>query len=76
VSAMTIRLFQKEDLEPLVEIVKATDVFRPEEVAVARELLEITAEQPGQIDYVIYTSVDENGIVRGYYCIRFILDRC
>lgn len=68
-SAMTIRLFRKEDLEPLVEIVKATDVFRPEEVAVARELMEIAAGQPGQKDYVIYTSVDASGIVRGYYCI-------
>lgn len=66
---MTIRLFQKEDLEQLVEIVKATDVFRPEEVAIARELMEVVAEQPGQKDYVIYTSVDEGGIVRGYYCI-------
>jgi ribosomal protein S18 acetylase RimI-like enzyme len=66
---MAIRPFQKEDLEPLVEIVKATNVFREEEIEVARELMEIVAEDEDQKDYVIYTYVDENAVVRGYYCI-------
>jgi ribosomal protein S18 acetylase RimI-like enzyme len=66
---MAIRPFRKEDLAPLVEIVKATDVFRPEEVDVARELMEVVAEQPGQKDYVIATHEDESGVLRGYYCI-------
>jgi ribosomal protein S18 acetylase RimI-like enzyme len=66
---MPIRPFRKEDLEPLVELVKATDVFRPEEVEVARELMEVVADQPGQQDYVISTHEDENGTIRGYYCI-------
>ena len=66
---MPIRPFRKEDLEPLVELVKATDVFRPEEVDVARELMEVVADQPGQQDYVISTHVDENGAIQGYYCI-------
>ena len=66
---MAIRPFLMEDLEPLVAIVQATDVFRPEEIAVARELMEVVTEQPGQKDYVIATFVDEGGIVRGYYCI-------
>ena len=66
---MAIRPFHKADLEPLVEIVKATDVFRPEEVDVARELMDVVAERPGQKDYVISTYEDEAGIIRGYYCI-------
>ena len=66
---MAIRLFQKEDLEPLVEIVKATNVFREEEIDVARELMEIVAEDKDQKDYVIYSYVDEQSVVRGYYCI-------
>ncbi|HTY36995.1 MAG TPA: GNAT family N-acetyltransferase [Bacteroidota bacterium] len=66
---MPIRQFRSEDLEPLVEIVKATDVFRPEEVEVAQELMEIVAGQPDQKDYVIAVFEDEQGTLRGYYCI-------
>ena len=66
---MPIRPFRIEDLEPLVEIVKATDVFRPEEVDVARELMEVAVERPDQRDYIIATYVDEQNTVRGYYCI-------
>ncbi len=66
---MTIRPFRKEDLQPLVELVQATNVFREEEVAVARELMEIVAEDRDQKDYTIATSVDENDTVRGYYCV-------
>ena len=66
---MTIRPFQKEDLQPLVQLVQATDVFREEEVAIARELMEIVAEDKDQKDYVIATSVDESNTVRGYYCV-------
>lgn len=66
---MAIRPFRNGDIEPLVEIVKATDVFRPEEVEVAQELMEVVAKQPGQKDYVISTLEDESGTIRGYYCI-------
>jgi ribosomal protein S18 acetylase RimI-like enzyme len=67
--AMAIRPFRKEDLQPLVELVQATKVFREEEVAVARELMEIVAEDKDQKDYVIATYADENNAVRGYYCV-------
>jgi ribosomal protein S18 acetylase RimI-like enzyme len=66
---MPIRPFQKGDLQPLIEIVKATNVFRDEEIDVAHELMEIVAEQMDQKDYTIYTYVDESDTVRGYYCI-------
>lgn len=66
---MAIHPFHKDHLEPLVDIVKATDVFRPDEVEVARELMEVVADRPGQQDYVIATYVDEQNVIRGYYCI-------
>jgi ribosomal protein S18 acetylase RimI-like enzyme len=68
---MPIRPFEKQDLEPLVELVRATKVFRDEEIDVARELMEIVAEEKDQKDYVIYTYVDESNVVRGYYCLGF-----
>jgi ribosomal protein S18 acetylase RimI-like enzyme len=67
--AMAIRPFQKEDVHPLVELIQATKVFREEEVAVARELMEIVAEDKDQKDYVIATYADENNTVLGYYCV-------
>lgn len=66
---MAIRPFRKEDVEPLVELVQATQVFREEEIDVARELMEIVAEVRDQKDYVIATYADETGVVRGYYCV-------
>lgn len=66
---MPIRPFQKQDLEPLAAIVRATNVFREEEIAVARELMEIVAEEKDQKDYIIGTYVDDQDTVRGYYCI-------
>ena len=66
---LVIRPFLKEDLGPLVELVRATKVFREEEVDVARELMQVVADKPDQKDYVIFTSVDESGAPNGYYCI-------
>jgi ribosomal protein S18 acetylase RimI-like enzyme len=64
-----IRPFRKEDIAPLVEILRATSVFRPEEIAVAIELMEIVVDEPRQQDYIMYTAVDEGETVRGYYCV-------
>jgi ribosomal protein S18 acetylase RimI-like enzyme len=66
---MPIRPFQKEDLQPIVEILRATDVFKEEEIVVAVELMQIVAEEKDQQDYVIYTFVDDANSVRGYYCV-------
>ncbi|MGH2566704.1 MAG: GNAT family N-acetyltransferase [Bacteroidota bacterium] len=66
---MLIRSFQKEDIQPLIEILRATGAFRPEEIEVAVELMNIVVEEPQQQDYIMYTAVDEAGVVRGYYCV-------
>lgn len=66
---MVIRPFHKEDIRPLQDIIRATGVFKEEEVAVAVELMEIVPEEKEQSDYVLFTAVDDANIVRGYYCI-------
>ena len=66
---MPIRKFEKGDLQPLSEIVKATNVFRPEEIEVAVELMEIAIDNPDDKDYLLRTYVDDAQAVQGYYCV-------
>jgi ribosomal protein S18 acetylase RimI-like enzyme len=66
---MSIRPFQKEDIQPLLAILRATDMFREEEIGVALELMEIVAEEKDQKDYASCTFVDDSNTVRGYYCV-------
>lgn len=66
---MTVRPFVREDIGPLKVILEATGVFRPEEIEVAVELMEIVVEEPEQQDYLMYTGVDDTGHVQGYYCV-------
>ena len=65
---MPIRTFEHRDLQPLAEIVRATNVFKPEEIEVAIELMQIVIDDPKQNDYLLYTYEDELGVVLGYYC--------
>jgi ribosomal protein S18 acetylase RimI-like enzyme len=64
-----IRKFEKADITSLAEIVRATKVFHEEEVDVAIELMEIAANEKDQKDYLLYSSVDESGVLQGYYCV-------
>ncbi len=66
---MHIRKFESRDLEAIVNIVKATKVFRDDEVNVARELLEIAANNPEQKDYIIYVAENSHNTILGYYCV-------
>lgn len=66
---MAIRPFVKEDIPALKEILLSTNVFRNEEIEVAVELMEIVTEEPHQLDYIMFTYVDEKNTVGGYYCI-------
>jgi ribosomal protein S18 acetylase RimI-like enzyme len=67
-NGMPIRKFEKEDMKPLEEIVRATGVFREEEVDVAVELMDIAANDKEQKDYFLFSYVDEDGTIQGYYC--------
>lgn len=66
---MPIRSLVESDIEPLKTILEQTDVFREDEIEVAVELMELVVSDPKQEDYMIYTSLEENGTVDGYYCI-------
>lgn len=63
-----IRPFVASDREPLRKLIEATNVFRPEEVDMAVELMDEAIDDPHQQDYVLATYVDEVEVVRGYYC--------
>jgi len=66
---MSVRPFAKEDIQPLKEILSATGVFKKEEIDVAVELMEIVIEEPHQRDYLMFTGVDHEENVSGYYCV-------
>jgi ribosomal protein S18 acetylase RimI-like enzyme len=64
---MLIRELERKDVEPLREILVATNVFREEEIEVAIELMEGTLGNTE--DYVQRTIVDDGNNVQGYYCM-------
>jgi ribosomal protein S18 acetylase RimI-like enzyme len=66
---MPIRKFERGDVAELTEIVRATKVFRDEEVDVAVELMEIAANDKDQKEYFLYSYVDDSGKLQGYYCV-------
>ncbi len=66
---MPVRPFAEKDREPLRAIIEATNVFKPEEVEVALELMDAGIADPTQEDYILRTHVDDDGTVRGYYCV-------
>ncbi len=66
---MSIRLLQREDKEPIENLLRATDVFSEEEIDVAIELIQICLEDEHQKDYEIFSSVDSEQRVAGYVCI-------
>jgi len=67
-NSMPIRKFEKEDIKPLEEIVRATGVFREEEIGVAVELMDIAASDKDQKEYFLFSYVDDTGTLQGYYC--------
>jgi len=66
---ITIRKLQRDDKEPIRQIIEETDVFTNEEVAIAIELIEIFLDDPKQQDYDLYTAVTENSEIAGYVCL-------
>ncbi len=61
-----IRTMTAADKAPVMDLIRATGFFRPDEVAVAEELIDIYLGQPGQRDYGIVVSLDDGGRVAGY----------
>jgi ribosomal protein S18 acetylase RimI-like enzyme len=56
----------KADRQPVLELIRATGFFTPDEVKVAEELIDIYLQQPDQRDYFIVVVENEQGRVAGY----------
>lgn len=61
-----VRPLTNADRELVMDIIKATRFFVPDEIKVAEELIDIYLSQPGQQDYQIVVAEDGNGKVTGY----------
>ncbi len=64
----TVRPLRISDREALLTLLRETEVFSEEELAIALELIDAVLDRPEQTDYII--NVFDNGIAPlGYYCI-------
>jgi ribosomal protein S18 acetylase RimI-like enzyme len=61
-----VRPLTNADRELVIDIIKATRFFVPDEIKVAEELIDIYLSQPGQQDYQIVVAEDGKGKVTGY----------
>ncbi|NWF55187.1 MAG: GNAT family N-acetyltransferase [Syntrophaceae bacterium] len=65
---MKIRRIQPQDRPGLKTLLHAQSHFRPEEIRVALELIDIALAQPGEEDYMILCAEGGDGTVQGYIC--------
>lgn len=63
-----VRPLKHGDREPLRQLLIETDVFTPDEIEIALELIDTAFEKPEQEDYIVNV-YDDGGEVLGYYCI-------
>jgi GNAT superfamily N-acetyltransferase len=61
-----VRPLTREDRRTVLDIIRTTAIFIPEEVELARELIDVYLDQPGQKDYLIVVVEDGDGRVVGY----------
>jgi len=64
---VTLTPAREPDLPALLGMLERTGVFRPAEVEVAREVLDIYFHKPGQRDYQVYTA-SRAGAPVGWVC--------
>jgi ribosomal protein S18 acetylase RimI-like enzyme len=57
---------RREDRRAVLDIIQTTEMFTPDEVTVARELIDIYLDQPQQRDYCLVVAENEDGRVVGY----------
>ncbi len=66
---MTIRPFTEQDRAPVLELIRLTGMFTPDEERVAAEIIEVFLTQPGQRDYCIeVVEPNDGGGVAGFVC--------
>ena len=63
-----IRPIEAADREPIRELIAGTGVFKPFEVDVAMELVDIALTQKDQEDYRPFVLVEDDGTVAAYAC--------
>lgn len=65
---MKIRGIEKKDRPALKAILKAQEHFKPSEIQVALEIIDLALTQPNQGDYSIRVAEGEDGEILGYIC--------
>ncbi len=65
---MRIRAIERKDRPHLLAILQAQEHFKPQEITVALELIDIALEQARQEDYHIRCLETPEGRVQGYVC--------
>jgi GNAT superfamily N-acetyltransferase len=63
-----LRPLEPADRSQILTLLRGTEVFTDDEIAIARELIDCALEKDGQEDYII-TSYADGGAVLGYYCL-------
>ncbi|MCK5572353.1 MAG: GNAT family N-acetyltransferase [Bacteroidetes bacterium] len=66
--SLRIRPLEPADRSQILTLLRGTEVFTDDEIAIARELIDCVFEKEGQEDYIIH-SYDDGGTVLGYYCL-------
>lgn len=66
-SDVTLTPTREQERAAIGSILVRCGVFRPEEVAVAVEVLDVYLSKPGQQDYQVYTA-SRGGVPAGYVC--------
>ncbi len=65
---MKARKLQPKDRAGLKALLRAQEHFKPEEIRVALELIDIVLDHPGQEDYIIRCAEATEGEILGYIC--------
>jgi len=68
IETMKIRRMQPEDRPGLKALLYAQPHFRPEEIRVALELIDIALAHPAEEDYIVLCAEEGEGEIRGYVC--------
>jgi len=63
-----IRKIQRRDRAGLKAILQAQEHFRPEEIRVALEIIDLSLSQSGQEDYLIRCAEGTDGEIEGFIC--------
>jgi ribosomal protein S18 acetylase RimI-like enzyme len=61
-----IRPMSRSDKSVVMELIEATAFFRPDEILVAEELIDVYLNHPDQKDYDVVVAVNEEHEVTGY----------